>query len=206
MLRVRDIMTTSVTTVAPSTSLREAAELLSARHISGAPVVDGARVVGVVSASDILAFVGSTSAAPEEREEPDPADEWDEWDERAGWEATDDAPSRYFIERWQDPAADVVEQFSEAPVRGWDALDAHTVGEVMTRAVISLQASAPVTAAAERLRDADIHRALVMDGDELLGILTSTDLVRALADGRAVRRTYVFDTSPLDRDHDAGEY
>jgi CBS domain-containing protein len=44
MLKLRDIMTHSVVTLAPETTLREAAEVLSARHLTGAPVVAGSKV------------------------------------------------------------------------------------------------------------------------------------------------------------------
>src|SRR5450759_2014620 len=52
MLKVRDIMTTDVVTVTPHTTLRDAIELFAKRHVSGAPVIDGVEVVGVVSTSD----------------------------------------------------------------------------------------------------------------------------------------------------------
>jgi CBS domain-containing protein len=47
-------MTEDVATVAPDTDLREVARLLVQRRISGVPVVEGERVVGVVSERDIL--------------------------------------------------------------------------------------------------------------------------------------------------------
>ncbi len=51
----RDIMTTEVCTLAPTTSVLEAAQLLVDRRISGAPVVDGAgRVIGIVSEADLI--------------------------------------------------------------------------------------------------------------------------------------------------------
>lgn len=53
-MKVNDVMTREVATVAPSTSLRDAAALLVQRGISGLPVVDGTRVVGVVSERDLL--------------------------------------------------------------------------------------------------------------------------------------------------------
>jgi CBS domain-containing protein len=53
-MRVRDVMTTDVATVAPETSLRDVAALLVQKHISGVPVVEGERVIGVVSERDIL--------------------------------------------------------------------------------------------------------------------------------------------------------
>jgi CBS domain-containing protein len=54
-VRVEQLMTREVVTAHPETPLKEVAELLSSRRISGIPVVaaDG-RVVGVVSEADIL--------------------------------------------------------------------------------------------------------------------------------------------------------
>jgi CBS domain-containing protein len=55
MLRVRDLMTTEVTTVRPTTSLKDVARLLVERRISGVPVVDEqGRVIGVVSEGDLV--------------------------------------------------------------------------------------------------------------------------------------------------------
>jgi CBS domain-containing protein len=53
-MRVRDVMTQDVATVAPDTGLRDVAALLVQKRISGVPVVDGGRVLGVVSERDIL--------------------------------------------------------------------------------------------------------------------------------------------------------
>ena len=54
-MRARDIMTTSVVTVSPETSIRDIAQTLLERRISAVPVVDGRnRVVGVVSEGDLL--------------------------------------------------------------------------------------------------------------------------------------------------------
>jgi len=53
-MRVRDVMTTDVTTVAPDTHLRDVAALLVRKRVSGVPVVEGERVLGVVSERDIL--------------------------------------------------------------------------------------------------------------------------------------------------------
>ncbi len=54
-MRVKDLMTTNVLTVRPSTPLKDAAALLAERRISGLPVVDDeSRVLGVLSEGDIL--------------------------------------------------------------------------------------------------------------------------------------------------------
>jgi CBS domain-containing protein len=54
-MRARDIMTTSVVTVTPETSIQDIARTLLERRISAMPVVDTAgRVVGIVSEGDLL--------------------------------------------------------------------------------------------------------------------------------------------------------
>jgi len=53
-MRVEDVMTKQVQTVAPETPLREVAKLLAEQRISGLPVVDDGKLVGVVSEADIL--------------------------------------------------------------------------------------------------------------------------------------------------------
>ena len=53
-MKVSDVMTRDVVTVAPETSLKEVARLLVEHRISGVPVVEGDRVVGVVSERDVL--------------------------------------------------------------------------------------------------------------------------------------------------------
>lgn len=191
MLRVQDIMTTDVVTVNPTTSLREAAELFARRHIGGAPVVEGHRVVGVVSTSDILSFAAS-APDPQPAAAGEDAGDWETPEALAHWDDSDDAAS-FFAERWAFSDADTVDFFSEVGGETAIALNGHTVAEVMTQDILSLPPTADVLAAAERMRSADVHRLLVMDRGELIGILSTTDLARAVADRRVGSRTYVFD-------------
>jgi CBS domain-containing protein len=54
-MKIKEIMSSEVVTVSTATSLKQVAELLAERRISGLPVVDGeGAVVGVVSEADIL--------------------------------------------------------------------------------------------------------------------------------------------------------
>ena len=201
MLRLRDIMTTDVVTVDPQTTLREAVEVLAARHVGGAPVVDGGAVVGVVSTSDLLGFIASTPPVPP------PADDaqWDEWAEPPTPETADDPAASYFADAWSQAGGETVERFAE-PASPEDVLAEHTVSEVMTRNVVALPPNVDVADAATHMRRAEVHRVLVMEGSTLLGIVTTTDVARAVADGRIARRTFVFDTSPVERDHDGGPF
>ena len=64
-LRVADIMTASVFTLDRRATIELAAEELRARRLGGAPVLDGERVVGVVSKSDLIGLMGDGSATVE---------------------------------------------------------------------------------------------------------------------------------------------
>lgn len=54
MAVAKDIMTQDVVTVSPDTRLRDVAKILAEKRISGVPVVDAGKVVGVCSEADIL--------------------------------------------------------------------------------------------------------------------------------------------------------
>ena len=56
--RVRDLMTTSVVTVDPETTIRRAANLMRGRTIGCVPVVNRDRLVGIVTVSDLLGLLG----------------------------------------------------------------------------------------------------------------------------------------------------
>lgn len=51
---VRDVMTSPVLTVEPSTPLREVARLLHERRIKRLPVLENGRLVGIVSRADLV--------------------------------------------------------------------------------------------------------------------------------------------------------
>ena len=53
-MKIEDVMTRAVRTVEPGTPLKRVAEILSELGVSGLPVVEDGRVVGVVSEQDIL--------------------------------------------------------------------------------------------------------------------------------------------------------
>jgi len=65
-LTAADLMTTPVTTLPQTMTLREAAGLLSGASISGAPVVDAqGHCVGVLSSSDFVTWAGKGAEAGE---------------------------------------------------------------------------------------------------------------------------------------------
>lgn len=189
MLRLRDIMTTELVTLSPEHSLREAMELLTTRHITGAPVVAGGKVVGIVSLTDLAEFAAGTSGVPSEQPEVAEPDDWENVDESLD----DRIPSNeWFAKFWEDAGADVVERISATQGPEWNALEAHTVAEAMSHVPLALPPDATIDRAADYMRRAGIHRVLVMQQGELLGVVTTTDLANTVADRRDPARVYVF--------------
>ncbi len=147
MLKVRDLMTRDVFHVAPNTTIRETAELLATEHVSGAPVVRLGKVIGMISARDLLDFISALPADPE-----------------------------------------AVSGGMEHGI-----LDDHTVDEAMTPGPLATIApDAPASRAAEMMQKEQVHRLPVVEGDKLIGIITTTDLVKAVADRQLSYRTFVF--------------
>jgi len=192
MLRINEIMTRDVATVSPETTLREAMELLARVHVSGAPVVSGHAVLGVVTDADLLAFAASLRGVPTQRED---GEEWSEWNERDALDAISDdslPDGAFFSELWDDAGADTSARFDSDESPEWNTLEEHVVSEVMTRALWTLPSSASAREAAELMREHAIHRVLVVDEGVLVGIVSSLDIAKAAADDRFTKRTYVF--------------
>lgn len=182
MLKLRDIMTEEVVTVTPETTLRDLVELLGKEGVSGVPVVSGDRVVGVVSATDVLGLEADTPPVPSEQ--PTQVEWGSIEDEEESWEEGEAAPAGFFTDMWPDVGADLVDRFEEVGAPEWDLLDEHVVSEAMTTFLCALPPDAPVADAAAYMLERGIHRVLVMEGDRLVGIVTATDIVRAVAERR----------------------
>ncbi len=141
MLRLRDIMTRQVVTLEPQMTLREAMEVLVARHVSGAPVVSGQKVVGVISAGDLLSFAAAPPRDDEQQEKPIFGNEWDELAEWEDDEASESAS--FFTDMWDEhteEATDVIDTQGESSS---DPLSSHLVEEAMTKTIRWLSPRSP---------------------------------------------------------------
>lgn len=180
MASVRDIMWTDVVTVRADESARSLARLLADSEISGAPVLNGSgKVVGVVSTTDLVrlaagdADVGLTTAAVVVG--PDRAADLS--DEELD-EALEVDPYGFFLPE-DSPFPDAV--FDSIPESTFDRA---TVEDIMTPVSFSVGPDMAVPELCEYLVRGRIHRALVVEDGELLGIVTSHDVLRAVADAR----------------------
>jgi len=171
MPKLSEIMSADVVTVGPQASLRELVGVLRDEKVSGVPVVSGGRVIGVVSATDLLDF--------EFEQPPEDATDWEGLG-RATEEGGDEAVA-YYGGSW-DASVDVLERIRMAEPE-WDRLMEHMVSEVMTPAIYSLPPSEDLRSVAKYMIRLNIHRVLVLDDDELIGIASAMDIVRAVAVG-----------------------
>jgi CBS domain-containing protein len=178
MVKLHEIMSVEVTSLDPDMTLREAVEILSFEHFGGAPVVAGERVVGVISIADLLDFVSSNPGPPtptEGRAVGESSEEGEAWDSRGEPAAT------YFGQMWSDVFVQVDERFRKTASPEWDILEEHVVSEIMTRRLCQLPPETDVRDAAEFMLRAGIHRVLVTEDGRLVGVVSTTDIVKAVA-------------------------
>jgi CBS domain-containing protein len=144
-IRVSDVMTHLVVTFRTHDTIQQAARRLLSNRISGAPVVERGRLIGVVSEADLV----SAYAPP--------------------------APNRtHFV------AAEPLMFLLRGTVPR--AVHHTTVGDVMTKDVISISPDASVWQAASLIDRHGIRRLPVVDDEGyVVGILARSDLVRAMA-------------------------
>ena len=194
MLRLQDIMTRDVVGLEPDMTLRDALEILAARHISGAPVLEGGRVIGVLSATDVIEFLATTPGVPD-------VSDGDEDGEPRGQEPGDpgaEPAAAYFIDFWSDAGADVAERFRATGAAAWDLLAEHTVGEAMSRSLVAFGPTVDTHAAADAMQRAHAHRVIVVDDGELVGIVSALDIARAVAQRKLDTPRYVYSARRFD--------
>jgi len=63
--RVKDLMTTDIVTIGPMTRLKEAAELMATKWIRHLPIVEGSKVVGMISQRDLTGVLAKALNEPE---------------------------------------------------------------------------------------------------------------------------------------------
>ena len=68
-LRACDVMATDVVTIGPRASVRDAVELMLRRRVGCLPVVDGSRLVGLVSETECLSYLERLLALADSRAE-----------------------------------------------------------------------------------------------------------------------------------------
>ena len=147
---VRDIMTPDPVTVGRDVSVTDAARLMVEKGIGGLPVVEGGRLVGLVTEGDLI-------VKDIKLEYPTYIHLLD------GFIMYPPSTARFEHELRKAVAA--------------------TVGDVMTEEPVTIQASASIEDVATVLVERDVSRIPVLDGEELVGIVTKSDVLRSIVGG-----------------------
>jgi CBS domain-containing protein len=168
-MTVREIMQPDVITVTPDTTARELARLLQDAGVSGVPVCDATgRVVGVVSATDLVRLAAEQGDDVSSYDLDDDVTIDEDENESGSW--------AYFLD--EEPPARFVDL--DGP-HGPD-LDTWTVRDIMTPAPHVVEPSTDLPELARLLLREKIHRALVVEEDRLVGIVTTLDVLRQVAE------------------------
>lgn len=182
---VRDIMQPDVTTVPPGLSVRELSRILADRGISGAPVVTvGGRLLGVVSASDVVRMAAEAGHLGEDlgplRLQAGGARVWDRsWG--SDEDPLDDDVGPYGDFFLPEEATSFLPFEPGGPGDG--PFDEMTVEDIMTPVPFTVTPETGIRELAGFLRRGRIHRAVVTEDDTLVGIVTTMDILTAVAAG-----------------------
>ena len=152
---VRDVMNTEPVACQASDAVSDAVKLLRENDISGMPVLEGERLVGVVSESDLLKMLSKE-------------------DEGGLW-----LPSP--LEILEVPIRDLIRW--ERLQAGAEEIGKIRVSEVMTRKVVSIGPEETIETAAAMMVRHRINRIPVLEGERLVGIVTRGDIIAGLGMG-----------------------
>jgi len=152
-MKVKDAMNPEVITVSPGQTLKEVSHVFHENGISGAPVLDSnGMVVGVISDSDVVRAVEPHQETLRLR-----------YPSLSLMSVTFD---RDVEERSLD---EVCREVQQKPVK-----------EFMTGEVVSLAPDDTIETAVTLMNQSGFNRLPVIEGDQLVGILTRADILRCL--------------------------
>ena len=149
-LCARDIMVKDVFSVTPCMSLVDMDSAFLQRGISGAPVVEGGKLRGVVSRSDISRKLSEAVQSP----------------------GTQEAPRGSLLDLMTAASRNVKPAF--------ERVRELCVGDIMVEKVVAVQPDTSIRSVASLMVERKIHRVLVVDGEQLVGLVSTLDLVKAM--------------------------
>lgn len=150
-LRARDIMNDNVVTISSELRVNYAANLLRQNRITGGPVINPEGEVVGVFSVSDLLFPLATAGKVSEAS--------DAFFNRAKLQQLDQLDAAGHLETLED----------------------HKVKDLMTTDLISRSSSTPISQLASLMLEKKVHRVLIIDNNRLAGIVTATDVLKAVA-------------------------
>jgi CBS domain-containing protein len=161
MLQTSDVMTTEVLTVPPEMTLMGLEAMLRTNHISGAPVTENGKLIGIISLTDIGRQLRVERSYAEAL--------YDLADEAIAGKTTTS-------KRMEGISSQLAEKMEKLLVR-----------DAMIKAMVTARPDQSIVEVAQLFLDHRVHRLLVTDdAGNLAGIVSNTDLVRLIAQGKSL--------------------
>ncbi len=88
----------------------------------------------------------------------------------------------FYRSPWEEQEVSTVELLSEQSQAIAERVQTLCVRDAMSRPVLGVEPDETVRDVARKMAEHRVHRILVHEADELLGLISSLDLVRAIAD------------------------
>jgi len=180
VLRARDLMTSGPVTVEEGITISELCDLLQARNINGAPVVDrSGHLVGIVTQEDIIY---GTMGHPTSANDPEPGQGSPEQTKRHRRRMMAMLRERSLSEvPPTEKGAGEKPFWADAP-RMADPMD-QPVRTIMTSPAISADEQTPVGDLCRIMWNLRIHRVPILKNGRVTGLVSSMDLCRAILGG-----------------------
>ncbi len=155
-MKIKDVMNKDVITCGPDDTLSRLAQLFREKHISGMPVVEKGKVVGIVSETDLLRLFKNPELS---------GDLW--------------LPSP--LEIIEIPIRNLV-RFEEIK-KVLEDMKSKPVKDIMKKTVRSVSPEDSLEEASDRMVRYKINRLPVIDNGKLVGIVARSDIIRGLSTG-----------------------
>ena len=153
-MNVKDVMNSDVVSCRPDDEISSAAKLLKEHDISGLPVVDDGKIVGIVTEADVLKLL----------EVPEHGGLW----LPSPFEVFE-IPIRELI-NWEDTKHMLTD------------IGSKPISDIMESEVYTISAESSIEDASSIMVKHKVNRLPVLDDGELVGIITRGDIIRGLAE------------------------
>ncbi|UUX91474.1 CBS domain-containing protein [Methanoplanus endosymbiosus] len=155
-MKVRDVMTPNPVTITVNSKVSDAAGILRKKRIGGLPVMNGERVAGIVTETDVLSLL-ETGDLSDDLWLPSPLE-------------IIEIPIREYI-NWEKTKK-ALSDIGDSPV-----------SDIMSTEIVSIDDEADIEDAAGLMLSEGIARLPVLKHNRLVGIITRQDIVRGIGTG-----------------------
>ena len=191
-MQIKNLMSEDIITIDKDQNLSDALKLLRKNNVSRLPVINNKELVGIISERDIAAKLGSSKyeSMPASRLHISSVMVKDVCTVPETMQLGDVA--KLMLEKGigsvpvmcEDKMVGIVSKADFVTLAVGIAFDKVTVKEIMTKDLVVVSPTDRLIHARRQMMEAHVGRVPVLDDEELVGVVTSKDLMRAFIDFR----------------------